>query len=142
EQKFPIDNPTQSIKVNAREIWKEIIKQARDTAEPGLLFWDNILRESPADCYSEQGFNTVCTNPCQPGWAKVLTKEGIRTFNDIKIGDEIWSQEGWTKVLNKWSTGINNVYKYITNLNIFYGTENHQILDKGIKTALKEAKYI
>src|SRR5690606_20555583 len=55
---------TQSIKVNAREIWKEIIKQARDTAEPGLLFWDNILRESPADCYSEQGFNTICTNPC------------------------------------------------------------------------------
>jgi len=50
--------------VNAREVWNEIIKQAHSTGEPGLLFWDAIRRESPADCYSKFGFRTVSTNPC------------------------------------------------------------------------------
>lgn len=50
--------------VDAREIWNEIMVHARDSAEPGLLFWDNILRESPADCYADEGYRTECTNPC------------------------------------------------------------------------------
>jgi len=50
--------------VDAREIWEEITQHARDSAEPGLLFWDNILRGSPADCYADVGFRTTSTNPC------------------------------------------------------------------------------
>lgn len=52
------------MKVKAREIWDMIIKQAHKNAEPGVLFWDNIIKESPADCYANEGFKTLGTNPC------------------------------------------------------------------------------
>jgi ribonucleoside-diphosphate reductase alpha chain len=45
-------------------LWKKIIHNATTKAEPGVLFWDTILRESPADCYSDYGFKTISTNPC------------------------------------------------------------------------------
>lgn len=48
----------------ARDLWKIIVDCAAKTAEPGLLFWDNIIKNSPADCYSDVGFKTICTNPC------------------------------------------------------------------------------
>lgn len=66
ELRFPVDSstPTISKKVNAKKIWDLIIKNAHSMAEPGLLFWDNIIKESPADCYKEQGFETKATNPC------------------------------------------------------------------------------
>jgi len=64
EQRWPVDSkePVVSKMVNAREIWMQFIESAWDCAEPGLLFWDSIIRESPADCYP--GFQTVGTNPC------------------------------------------------------------------------------
>ena len=51
-------------------------------------------------------------NPCQPEFATVLTKHGVKQFKDINIGTEIWSKEGWTTVTNKWSTGIKPVSAY------------------------------
>ena len=45
-------------------IWDLIVETATNTAEPGILFWDTILRESPADCYADEGFQTMCCNPC------------------------------------------------------------------------------
>ena len=50
--------------VRARELWRKITKAARDSAEPGLLMWDNIIKESPADVYADEGFATISTNPC------------------------------------------------------------------------------
>jgi ribonucleoside-diphosphate reductase alpha chain len=50
--------------INAKDLWKKIIHNAHKSAEPGVLFWDTILRESPADCYPK--FQTVSTNPCEP----------------------------------------------------------------------------
>jgi ribonucleoside-diphosphate reductase alpha chain len=66
EQRWPVDSTTPTIlhKVNARKIWLEIIHNAWLSAEPGLLFWDNILNESIPDCYANLGFKTVSTNPC------------------------------------------------------------------------------
>lgn len=66
EQRWPVDSkkPTISQMVNANKVWKIIAKCAWDSAEPGLLFWDHIIRESPADCYAEDGFTTVGINPC------------------------------------------------------------------------------
>lgn len=66
EQRWPVDakKPVISNKVDAREIWRSIIENAHANAEPGILFWDNILSESPADCYGKFGFNTIATNPC------------------------------------------------------------------------------
>jgi len=66
ELRWPVDSesPKISIKKNARQVWRSIIKNAHAMAEPGLLFWDTILRESPADCYAKLGFRTLSTNPC------------------------------------------------------------------------------
>ncbi len=48
----------------ARDLWKVIVECATKKAEPGILFWDNIIKNSPADCYADLGFKTICTNPC------------------------------------------------------------------------------
>lgn len=65
EQKWPLVGEAKiSRKVNARAVWKEIIRCAHERAEPGLLFWDLVISESPADCYKAFGFETVSTNPC------------------------------------------------------------------------------
>lgn len=50
--------------VNAQKIWKKLMHNAWKSAEPGTLFWDKIISESPADCYTNEGFETVSTNPC------------------------------------------------------------------------------
>ena len=50
--------------IRAKDVWDAIVHNAWKMAEPGILFWDNIIRESPADCYSELGFKTMGTNPC------------------------------------------------------------------------------
>ncbi len=66
EQRWPIDSKSPSIsrKVSAKEVWNVIVENAHHMAEPGLLFWDNIIKESPADCYADRGFKTISTNPC------------------------------------------------------------------------------
>ncbi len=65
-QRFPIhsDNPEMTKEVDAAAIWRKIIHNAWQSAEPGVLFWDTILRESVADCYADLGFRTESTNPC------------------------------------------------------------------------------
>lgn len=65
-QKFPIysENPNFQKTIDAQELWKKIIHNAWKSAEPGVLFWDTIIKESIPDCYSEYGFKTVSTNPC------------------------------------------------------------------------------
>jgi len=66
EQRWPVDarEPIIRKQQDAKELWNAIIHSAWLRAEPGLLFWDNIIRESPADCYAEFGFKTISTNPC------------------------------------------------------------------------------
>jgi ribonucleotide reductase alpha subunit len=81
-------------------------------------------------------------NPCQPEWAPVLTKDGIRQFKDINVGSFIWSETGWTQVINKWSTGIKKVYKYTTTAGIFYGTENHRIISNNEKIEVGVAESV
>ena len=65
-QKYPIDStePLYTKEVNASELWKKIVHNAWKSAEPGVLFWDTIIRESVPDCYADLGFKTVSTNPC------------------------------------------------------------------------------
>lgn len=65
-QQYPIDseNPIERKEILARQLWKKIVHNAWKSAEPGILFWDTILRESVPDCYASQGFRTVSTNPC------------------------------------------------------------------------------
>ena len=65
-QQYPInsDKPTFTREIDARKLWGKIVHNAWKSAEPGILFWDTIIRESVADCYSEEGYKTVSTNPC------------------------------------------------------------------------------
>lgn len=66
KQQFPIDSPNPKVvkEIDARELWNKIIHNAWQSAEPGVLFWDTVIRESVADAYSSFGFKTVSTNPC------------------------------------------------------------------------------
>jgi ribonucleoside-diphosphate reductase alpha chain len=65
-QQFPInsDNPDVIKKIDASALWKKIVHNAWKSAEPGVLFWDTIIRESVPDCYADLNFRTVSTNPC------------------------------------------------------------------------------
>ncbi len=65
-QKFPInsDDPKYTKEIEAGEIWKKIVHNAWKSAEPGVLFWDTIIRESVPDCYADLGYKTISTNPC------------------------------------------------------------------------------
>ncbi len=65
-QQYPIigENPTVVKSINAQSLWKKIIHNAWKSAEPGILFWDTVIRESVPDCYADLGYKTVSTNPC------------------------------------------------------------------------------
>jgi len=72
ELRWPVDSdpisnlsaPSVRRTIKAKELWDKIVESATKTAEPGLLMWDNILNELPAQCYADDGFETVTTNPC------------------------------------------------------------------------------
>jgi ribonucleoside-diphosphate reductase alpha chain len=65
-QQYPIysEHPIMQKEISARQLWKKIVHNAWKSAEPGVLFWDTILRESVPDCYADLGYRTVSTNPC------------------------------------------------------------------------------
>lgn len=65
-QQFPIhsDKPLYQQDIDAKKLWDKIIHNAWKSAEPGVMFWDTIIRESIPDCYADEGFTTVATNPC------------------------------------------------------------------------------
>jgi len=65
-QQYPIDSekPSFTKKIDARKLWNKIVHNAWASAEPGILFWDTIQKESLPDCYADKGFKTVSTNPC------------------------------------------------------------------------------
>lgn len=66
QQTYPVfsENPTYTKTIDARQLWGKIIHNAWKSAEPGVLFWDTITKESIPDCYADLGFKTVSTNPC------------------------------------------------------------------------------
>lgn len=66
EVRWPVDSekPSMKTRLPAKDVWDEIVKHAFLKAEPGVLFWDSITRNSPADCYAAEGFTTVTVNPC------------------------------------------------------------------------------
>ncbi|MFH0894372.1 MAG: adenosylcobalamin-dependent ribonucleoside-diphosphate reductase [Bacteroidota bacterium] len=66
KQQFPVksDKPIVKKEIEAVQLWNKIIHNAWQSAEPGILFWDTIIRESVPDCYADKGFFTVSTNPC------------------------------------------------------------------------------
>ncbi|MGF7231553.1 adenosylcobalamin-dependent ribonucleoside-diphosphate reductase [Arachidicoccus sp.] len=65
-QQYPVDsaNPVYKKEIDAVALWKKIVHNAWQSAEPGILFWDTIMKESVPDCYTDFGFRTLSTNPC------------------------------------------------------------------------------
>jgi ribonucleoside-diphosphate reductase alpha chain len=65
-QQFPLEsnNPIITKTINAHKLWNKIIHNAWKSAEPGVLFWDTVLRETLSECYADDGFHTIATNPC------------------------------------------------------------------------------
>ena len=124
----------------ARDLLKLLAKRNWEWAEPGLLYWDRITGYNMLN--NDGNFAYAGVNPCQPASATLLTPNGVTTMGDIKEGDIIWSSEGWTKVIRKWSTGIKGVYKYRTTRGIFVGTENHRLVSEGRKIEAKDCEYI
>lgn len=84
-QQYPVFSKEPKIKkeIDPKKLWKKIIHNAWKSAEPGILFWDNIINESIPDCYSEYGFKTVSTNPCLTSDSLIMTDNGEITIKQI-----------------------------------------------------------
>ncbi len=65
-QQYPIESPNPEVTkaIDAKVLWRKIVHNAWKSAEPGVLFWDTVTRESVPDCYADLGFKTISTNPC------------------------------------------------------------------------------
>lgn len=116
--------------VKARYLLRAISASAHASAEPGVLFIDTTRKFSNSDIFGEQ-WSVVGVNACQPGFATVLTKKGIRTFDDIGVDTEVWDGEKWVKVVKKWTTGTKPVYEIITSRGRFVGTLDHKVFEDG-----------
>lgn len=90
KQIYPIDsnNPVVSKEIDAQKLWKKIIHNAWKSAEPGVLFWDTIMKESVPDCYSDQGFTTISTNPCIVGETLISVADGRNSVSIKQLTEE------------------------------------------------------
>lgn len=124
--------------VKARYLMNKIVHGAWKNGEPGVCFIDRINKDNPTPHLGK----ITSSNPCQPSWATVLTPFGIREIGSIEVGDAVWSGQSWTKVVNKWCSGVKDVYAYRTRAGIFYGTKNHRVVQDGVKIEVSEADSI
>ena len=125
--------------LKARELWDKIMAATYKRNEPGVLFFDIVNKLNPL-AYIE---HVEMTNPCQPAWAELLTRSGIKELREVGVGDEIWSVDGWTRIIKKWSTGVQRVYSYqLENSCVFNGTKNHTVFQKGERIEVDDANYI
>lgn len=84
--RFPVQKDAEHIiseHVDARQLWHEIIEAAWASAEPGLLFWDTVLRRGPADAYEKFGYRSTSTNPCVTGDTIVVTNAGLKSVKEL-----------------------------------------------------------
>lgn len=113
-------------KIKAKELWDKIIHNAHKSAEPGILFWDTIERESPAACYGKE-WKEVSTNPCFTGDTNILTKDGYKPIKSLLwTNNSLHSKELRSIFINKngeivpgkvWSNG----FKPVIQLNLSNG---------------------
>jgi ribonucleoside-diphosphate reductase alpha chain len=108
EQRWPVDadKPKLSQKVDAREVWNEIIKTAWATAEPGLMFIDNIIRDHPASAYADSGFLPHSSNPCSEismnaDTCRLITINMASFVNNPFSKDAAFDFDKWHEVVTK-----------------------------------------
>jgi ribonucleotide reductase alpha subunit len=112
----------------------EISRRVIKNAEPGILNRQNI-KYGRLGKFNDKVREDKATkiNPCSRASSLVVTKTGIKRFDQISVGDEIWSETGWTTILNKWSNGYKDVYRWHTTTGHIDLTDNHRIVSKGEK---------
>ena len=92
QQQFPVDvaNPQVVREINAADLWNKIVHNAWQSAEPGVLFWDTVLRESIPDCYADKGMASICVHmtaagfwhsTCSPMWSILLPISHVLTLS-------------------------------------------------------------
>jgi len=142
EQRWPVDsdNPTIKGMANSKEVWEELVKSNYLSAEPGILFWDSIVKNSPADCYVNHGFRSLSTNPCLTGDTLIYVADGrgnvpIKTLADEGKDVPVFCYDKKNKLAirtmrNPRITGHNKaVYKVtLDDGSVFRATENHKLL--------------
>ena len=101
--------------------------------EPGLINGIALKERAPW---------ATLMNPCMPEYANLLTRSGIKQLKNISIGDEVYSEDGWVTVLNKWSNGIKQVYRYNTTAGSIDLTDNHKVKYLGSKIEVGRAEGI
>ena len=122
-------------KINAKKLWNKIIKNAHNSAEPGILFWSTITSESPADSYGGE-WKTISTNPCFTGETLILTNEGYKTLNNLKWSyNSLYKERDLPQIANElgkfvpgrvWSNGFKKIIKLIFDNNSYIKcTPNH-----------------
>jgi len=117
----------------------EIARRVIKNGEPGFINSMNLpLGRIGKTEYARKDYATGM-NPCLRASSKVLTPNGITTFDQVDVGSKIWSEDGWVTIEKKWSTGVNPVFAYRTNANVFYGTANHRVVCEGMKVEVKDA---
>lgn len=121
----------------ATYLWDMIAESNWSAGDPNIIFIDNMNKYNTIPKYP---ISTV--NPCLPGWTIVLTKNGPKKLKDLKIGEKVWSEDGWVEVLNVINQGVKKVYKYETICGDIYATDNHKIKTMGFKEEIKNAKTI
>jgi ribonucleotide reductase alpha subunit len=121
--------------LKARDLWNQVAYAAWQCADPGVQFrttmndWNTVANDG----------EITATNPCQPGFATVLTPNGVRTFDDIEVGSTIWSGVRWTRVIRKIATGIKPVSIYHTTAGRFVGTKDHKVIENGSRVSAEIA---
>lgn len=135
ELRWPVNDnvPRFSQTVKARTIWDAFIDSAWQSAEPGAMYYDTVIRNSTTYPYKKFGFEEISSNPCLPGYSLLLTENGLTTLDNIQPGMKVWSESGWTTVTAKWSTGVKPVFKYTTSAGSFFSTANHRVISGGKK---------
>lgn len=113
-----------------------------ESGERGIFNREGVRKSFERIGRELTNLTSVATNPCQPGWATVLTPEGVSTMKDLKVGDTIWSGSQWTKVVNKVWTGVKPVYAYETSAGVFNGTDNHRVVQCGEKIEVRDARSV
>lgn len=133
------DDPKISLYEDAEVLWQEIIEAAHSSAEPGILFWDNALKYTPAEIYKDYGFHHTSTNPCLTGDTKVAVADGrgfVSFENLVEEGGDVpvYANDNGKIVIktmrNPRVTGYNkDVFKItLDDGSSFKCTDNHKLL--------------
>lgn len=148
ELRFPVDGPNKKVisKISARMVWNEIIHHAWLRAEPGLLFWDNVHKYTPGDCYDR--YKSVAANPCCFSIDQdiyVPTSNGLKEIKTITNNDLIYINETgeYVKTTGYFEQGIADIYRVTFSNGTYLDiTNNHKLCTVKEKRIGSKIEYV